>query len=198
MFKTFRNLCRMVGTFGKRFQTLFERATVNIILFLKPCPLPARAAQRRIPQWAPHTITMTITTFSYVPLTPSTKRTSPPTSRALMSAGVVVPLNPEGGFSGIATSFALLRLVAKSLARQVGPAVEQTCAHFQSNIVLVIVGCSLRRAPWGWARVSGSGGAARFQTNRQGLRWPFKQNLKPLERFQRCPREVFKQTFEGL
>ena len=58
--------------------------------------------------------------------------TMPETARkAFMSATMTALQKPDGGVRGIATGTSFRRLVAKTLARQFGKAVEATCAPFQ-------------------------------------------------------------------
>ena len=52
-------------------------------------------------------------------------------SKAFMSATMTALQKPDGGVRGIATGTSFRRLVAKTLARQFGKAVEATCAPFQ-------------------------------------------------------------------
>ena len=52
-------------------------------------------------------------------------------SKAFMSATMTARQKPDGGVRGIATGTSFRRLVAKTLARQFGKAVESTCAPFQ-------------------------------------------------------------------
>ena len=51
--------------------------------------------------------------------------------RAFMSASKTALQKPDGGVRGIATGTSFRRLVARTLARQFGKAVEATCAPFQ-------------------------------------------------------------------
>ena len=48
-----------------------------------------------------------------------------------MSARMTPLSKPDGGIRGIATGTVFRRLVAKTLARQFGPVVEESCAPFQ-------------------------------------------------------------------
>ena len=48
-----------------------------------------------------------------------------------MSASMTALQKPDGGVRGIATGTSFRRLVARTLARQFGKAVEATCAPFQ-------------------------------------------------------------------
>ena len=52
-------------------------------------------------------------------------------SKAFMSATMTALQKPDEGVRGIATGTSFRRLVAKTLARQFGKAVESTCAPFQ-------------------------------------------------------------------
>ena len=52
-------------------------------------------------------------------------------SKAFMSATMTALQKPDGGVRGIATGTSFRRLVAKTLARQFGKAVESSCAPFQ-------------------------------------------------------------------
>ena len=62
--------------------------------------------------------------------------TPEPITRAFMAATKTALLKHDGGVRGIATGTSFRRLVAKTLARQFGKAVEAVCVPFQFALQL--------------------------------------------------------------